>query len=651
MGGFRDTFTKDSEQEGLLGYDDAAFFYFAGCILCVIVFPWTYSLAKSAFFAGSTERDFSSRRRTDRTCKSSTMVSRKGSDAPNRIGNFWLIQAGVLAFLWLCLLIICSNVSGHREISRFDPFEILEVPTDATSAQIKRGYHKLSLIFHPDKNPDDPLAAAKFIEITRAYRALTDEVAKTNYEKYGNPDGPTTSKVGIGLPRFLLEKDNQLIILCIFFFFLLFVVPMTAIMYYQRTKNYAQNGVLIETLHTLASYVNESTRVKNCPELVAVSGESRAMEMRPTDNEAMKPLGQEVVEHKKAQFSEYPIIMKNTFLIWGHMQRMHDKMTPELRKDLDQILKFSMRITQAMIEIACMREWFFTAQAMIDFRRCLVQGLDVKSSQLLQVPHFTEEHVKHCAKGKNAATTLAAFITKEADERKGMATMEPEQVLDIEAFCEHVSHMEVRAEVKVEDEDLIVVGDIATVTVQMKRTNLKEGETAGPVHAPFFPEAKYEEWWIFLVEGQMSRIIAFERVRKTEAFIEEKMRFQLSRPGKHRLELHVLCDSYLGLDHKVVLEFNVHHEDDPAVKREIIIHKEDEELDLQPTLFQQFMGDFGPEESEEEEEDDGDSKKKKASAKTAKSVVDSADKTEEVADTDSKAAKDDDSSDSSSDSD
>merc|ERR1719192_1629747 len=99
-------------------------------------------------------------------------------------------------------------------------------------------------------------------------------------------------------------------------------------------------------------------------------------------------------------------------------------MTPELRSDCDQLLKFSMKISQAMIEIACMREWFFTAQAMIEFRRSLVQALDVKTSQLLQIPHFNEEILKHCHRGKNAVSTLSAFLLKDPEQRKGVANME-----------------------------------------------------------------------------------------------------------------------------------------------------------------------------------------------------------------------------------
>merc|ERR1711957_468019 len=146
------------------------------------------------------------------------------------------------------------------------------------------------------------------------------------------------------------------------------------------------------------------------------------------------------------------------------------------------------------------------------------------------------------------------------------------------------------------------------------RTNLQEGEAAGPVHAPYFPEAKFEEWWLFLVETTpTTRIISYERIRDTERVVEIKMRFQVSRPGKHSLALHAMSDSYSGIDQRV--DFNFTALQEAEVKREIYVHPEDEDLDLQPTLFQQFMGDLGKEEDSEEEEEDSKPKKNSKAAK------------------------------------
>jgi len=284
-----------------------------------------------------------------------------------------------------------------------------------------------------------------------------------------------------------------------------------------------------------------------------------------------------------------------------------------------------------------------------------IQALDLKSSQLLQIPHFNEEVLKHCHRGKNAVSSITDFLSKDADQRKGLAQMEPQQLADIEAFCSHMSSVELKANLEVEDEKDVVVGDIATVTAGLFRKNLKEGEAMGPVHAPLFPEPKFEEWWLFLVEAApATRIIAFERIKDTERHVEEKLRFQISRPGKHQLVLHALCDAYSGIDQKVELNFNALQEDE--VKREVFIHKEDEDLDLQPTLFQQFMGDLGKDEESEEEEDDGAKKSKsKSDKKPAGKSKDLGPRVDQPSDdkddSDDDDKKKDDSSDSSSDSD
>jgi len=48
---------------------------------------------------------------------------------------------------------------------------------------------------------------------------------RENWEKYGNPDGRGSFHVAIAMPRFLLDKKNQVPVLAVFFLILLVVVP------------------------------------------------------------------------------------------------------------------------------------------------------------------------------------------------------------------------------------------------------------------------------------------------------------------------------------------------------------------------------------------------------------------------------------------
>jgi curved DNA-binding protein len=63
-----------------------------------------------------------------------------------------------------------------------DYYQILEVATDAGEEEIRRSYRKLAMRYHPDRNPDDPGAEAKFKEVAEAYGVLTDPLKRRQYD-------------------------------------------------------------------------------------------------------------------------------------------------------------------------------------------------------------------------------------------------------------------------------------------------------------------------------------------------------------------------------------------------------------------------------------------------------------------------------------
>jgi|WetSurMetagenome_2_1015567.scaffolds.fasta_scaffold44078_2 molecular chaperone DnaJ len=62
-------------------------------------------------------------------------------------------------------------------------YEILGVTKDSTDAEIKSSYHRLAIKYHPDKNPNDPSAADKFQEISKAYGVLSDSEKRVAYNE------------------------------------------------------------------------------------------------------------------------------------------------------------------------------------------------------------------------------------------------------------------------------------------------------------------------------------------------------------------------------------------------------------------------------------------------------------------------------------
>ena len=71
-------------------------------------------------------------------------------------------------------------------VTKTDYYEILSVTRTATDQEIKTSYRKLAMQFHPDRNPNNPAAEAKFKECSEAYAILSDGEKRAAYDRYGH---------------------------------------------------------------------------------------------------------------------------------------------------------------------------------------------------------------------------------------------------------------------------------------------------------------------------------------------------------------------------------------------------------------------------------------------------------------------------------
>ncbi len=82
--------------------------------------------------------------------------------------------------------------------SKRDYYEVLGVGREASDADIKRAYRKLAKQYHPDVNPGDKNAEAKFKEVSEAYEILSDQQKKSRYDQFGHAGVDPNSFGGAG---------------------------------------------------------------------------------------------------------------------------------------------------------------------------------------------------------------------------------------------------------------------------------------------------------------------------------------------------------------------------------------------------------------------------------------------------------------------
>src|ERR1700710_2315502 len=71
-------------------------------------------------------------------------------------------------------------------MAKSDYYSSLGVARDASADELKKAYRKQAMQFHPDRNPGDKKAEARFKEVSEAYEVLKDDQKRSAYDRYGH---------------------------------------------------------------------------------------------------------------------------------------------------------------------------------------------------------------------------------------------------------------------------------------------------------------------------------------------------------------------------------------------------------------------------------------------------------------------------------
>jgi molecular chaperone DnaJ len=83
-------------------------------------------------------------------------------------------------------------------MAKRDYYEVLGAQKGADEADLKKAYRRLAMKYHPDRNPDDPDAEARFKEAKEAYEVLSDPQKRQAYDQFGHAGVDAAAQGGGG---------------------------------------------------------------------------------------------------------------------------------------------------------------------------------------------------------------------------------------------------------------------------------------------------------------------------------------------------------------------------------------------------------------------------------------------------------------------
>lgn len=472
-------------------YDESGttFFYFVLSFLALILVPSTYYLWPNELSEDDTKSE----------CRCQGCQNKR----QHLVNHYkWKrtrrrIVRGAIVIGWVAFILVaykCATIK--HEVVNWDPFEILGIRENATPEEVKKAYRQLSLIYHPDKYEGD---SNKFVQITKAYAALTDEEAKKNYAEYGNPDGPGATSFGIALPSWIVEKENSVVVLGIYALVFMVALPVSVGLWWYRSVKFGCDKVLINTSELYYYFIHRTPdmALKRVIMILAASLEfakthNPEVVERPTDNIEVPRLIRDLPklgEKNKEKPLCYSYSIKTRAVLHAHLSRMK---LPATTLELDRcfIVRKCAYLLQEFVQ--CVAQLITLAlsgriQNMPNLKTLenamklcplIVQALWEYQSPLLQLPHFTEDTLRYLEKKKIKIKSIEQIARmKESDRRESLKNFTDSQYDDIKQVISTMPLVNVESKFEVlddEDPGVITAGSIVTVAVKLTRKNLKE---------------------------------------------------------------------------------------------------------------------------------------------------------------------------------
>ncbi|KAJ5919462.1 hypothetical protein N7454_009297 [Penicillium verhagenii] len=539
---------------------------------------------------------------------------RKRLRKERRIKRIITVIVGYIVMAWMVYLIL---VTARTTTKSYDPYDILGVSRSADEKAISRHYKRLSLVYHPDKIRPDPaknetieMLNDRFVELTKAYKALTDEEIRNNYLQYGHPDGKQSFSIGIALPKLIVMDGNGKYVLLVYGALLGVLLPYIVGKWWYGSQRYTKERVLVASAGNIFREYKEDISDNSIIGALASGEEFKEIFKGAQAEAGLAKLEKKVLAEESSFLSakdreslkklDSVARRKALALLWAYVGRV-DLGDASLNAEKYEAAPVALSLTEAFTAIALA---FGNLRPIIGaFKACqsLIQAVPANSSPLLQLPNFTDEVVK-AVEGDGAKDhfTVQRFMKLSESERRSRAVgpglLTEKQYTDAISVAQQLPALEVsKAFFKVMGEKAVTPSSLVQLVVKARfippgcknipavnELDLEDidpdeddldalmGRKPAKNRATKVVDGKKVE--VKVEKGKMAvppfTFTTFDKPILDEAgqptFNVQTLKMQFQAPpqvGDFTFVMNMICDSYLGLDTKLEITLRV---EDPA---------------------------------------------------------------------------------------
>ena len=304
------------------------------------------------------------------------------------------------------------------------------------------------------------------------------------------------------------------------------------------------------TIQTFLLSLTGRTKLKGILEIVTSATEFETIQIRRHEDGILRRI-YDRLPVKLGQAAYESPHFKAFVLLQAHFSRLD--LPIDLGRDQELVLAKVLTLLSGCVDVLSSEGHLRPALSAMELCQMSVQAMWDRDSPLKQVPHVGDAAVA-AAQKRNLSDVfdfMEAMSDKDSAALVKAMGLDKKQLMQAAEFSNRYPNVELEFEIESPEE--ITSGAPSYLKVKIERDMDEDDEEPDTtVIAPYFPVKKTENWW--LVVGGETNLLAIKKVSIGRR-LEVRLEYVVPDPGKQKLSLYLMCDSYVGVDQ--IQEFEV----------------------------------------------------------------------------------------------